>query len=94
MAARAPQAIVVAIGTALAALTTWRRFRTLLAPTYPTAGRLRDRLDGAGIRADFGRRLVAKLVALFAVWGLLLVLLKELTLADLRPLAIWKRSAA
>ena len=42
-----------------------------------------------------GPWLVAKLAALFAVWILLLlVLLRELTLADLKALAIWKRSAA
>jgi uncharacterized membrane protein len=41
-----------------------------------------------------GPWLVAKLAALFASWLLILVLLRELTLADLKPLAIWNRSAA
>ena len=92
----AAQAIVVAIGTALAALATWRRFRTLLAPlTLLRVGcaTALTALASAQISVA-GPWLVAKLVALFAVWGLLLVLLKELTLADLKPLAIWKRSAA
>jgi hypothetical protein len=94
--AAAAQAIVVAIGTALAALATWRRFRTLLAPlTLLRVGcaTALTALASAQISVA-GPWLVAKLVALFAVWGLLLVLLKELTLADLKPLAIWKRSAA
>jgi hypothetical protein len=41
-----------------------------------------------------GPWLVPKLATMFALWTLLLVLLRELTLADLKPLAIWKRSAA
>ena len=58
--AAAAQVIVVAIGTALAALATWRRFWDAPGATYPTAGRLRDRLNGAGLRADFGRRPMAR----------------------------------
>jgi O-antigen/teichoic acid export membrane protein len=94
--AAAAQAIVVAMGTALAALATWRRFRTLLAPlTLLRVGGATalTALVSAQI-AVAGPWLVAKLAALFALWALLLVLLKELTLADLKPLAIWKRSAA
>ena len=86
----------VGLCLALAALATWRRFRTLLAPlTLLRVGcaTALTALAAAQISVA-GPWLVAKLAALFAFWGLLLVLLKELTLADLKPLAIWKRSAA
>ena len=94
--AAAAQATVVAIGTALAALATWRRFRTLLAPlTLLRVGcaTALTALISAQV-AVAGPWLVAKLATLFMVWILLLVLLRELTLADLKPLAIWDRSAA
>jgi hypothetical protein len=90
------QAIVVAIATALAALATWRRFRTLVAPlTLLRVGcaAALTALISAQISAA-GPWLVAKLAALLAVWLMMHVLLKELTLANLKPFAIWHRGAA
>ena len=75
---------------------TWRRFRTLLAPlTFLRVGcaTALTALISAQISVA-GPWLVAKLAALFAVWLMILVLLRELTLADLKPFAIWDRSAA
>ena len=90
------QAIVVAIATALAALATWRRLRTLVAPlTLLRVGcaTALTALISAQISA-VGPWLVAKLAALLAVWLVMLVLLREFTLANLKPFAIWHRGAA
>jgi hypothetical protein len=94
--AAAAQAIVVGVGAGFAAWATWRRFRALVAPVTLVRVGCATALT-ALISAQIsitGPWLVMKLAALFVLWGLLLVLLKELTLADLKPLAIWKRSAA
>jgi O-antigen/teichoic acid export membrane protein len=94
--AAAAQAIVVAIATAFAALAAWRRFRTLVAPlTLLRVGSATalTALLSAQISIT-GPWLVAKLAALLAVWLMILVLLRELTLADLKPFTIWDRSAA
>jgi O-antigen/teichoic acid export membrane protein len=94
--AAAAQAIVVAIATALAALAAWRRFRTLVPPLTLL------RVGGASALTALlsaqisiaGPWLVVKLGALAAVWLVLLVLLRELTPADLKAFAIWHRGAA
>ena len=80
----------------LAALATWRRLRTLVAPlTLLRVGCAiaLTTLISAQISAA-GPWLVAKLAALLAVWLMMLVLLRELTLANLEPFAIWHRGAA
>jgi PST family polysaccharide transporter len=94
--AAAAQATVVAVGTGFAALATWRRFRTLVTPlTLLRVGcaTALTALISAQV-AVAGPWLVAKLATLFMVWILLLVLLRELTLADLKPFALWDRGAA
>jgi O-antigen/teichoic acid export membrane protein len=94
--AAAAQAIVVAIATALAALAAWRRFRTLVPPlTLLRVGGATalTALLSAQISIT-GPWLVVKLAALAALWLIVLVLLRELTLADLKAFAIWKRGAA
>lgn len=94
--AAAAQALVVAIATALAALAAWRRFRTLVTPlTLLRVGcaTALTTLLSAQISVA-GPWLAAKLAALFSVWVLLLVLLRELTSADLKPFAIWDRGTA
>jgi O-antigen/teichoic acid export membrane protein len=94
--AAAAQAIIVAIATAFAAMLTWRRFRTLVAPsTLLRVGcaTALTALLSAQISVT-GPLLVVKLAALAAVWLMILVLLRELTLADLKPFAIRDRGAA
>jgi O-antigen/teichoic acid export membrane protein len=94
--AAAAQAIIVAIATTFAAMLTWRRFRTLVAPATLLRVGCATALT-AWLSAQIsvtGPWLVAKLAALVAVWLMILVLLRELTLADLKPFAIWDRGAA
>jgi hypothetical protein len=55
---------------------------------------LYDLLNPGILRLAAGPWLVAKLAALLAVWLMMHVLLKELTLANLKPFAIWHRGAA
>jgi O-antigen/teichoic acid export membrane protein len=94
--AAAAQAIVVAIATAFAATATWRRYRTLVTPATLL------RVGGATAMTALlssqisvtGPWLVAKLAALVAVWLIILVLVRELTSADLKAFAIWNRGAA